>query len=84
MVRGLDTLRLLIVAVLLVVAPHLAAQCANAWIDGAGTPGVDGTVSATATWDPDGAGPATPVLVVAGEFTLAGSVLANNIATWDQ
>ncbi len=34
-------------------------------------------------WDPDGDGPLPPVLVVAGYFTTAGGVAANNLATWN-
>lgn len=41
--------------------------------------GVDGEVHATYTWD-DGDGPA---VYIGGEFTIAGSVNASNIASWD-
>src|SRR6056297_4343088 len=41
--------------------------------------GVDGEVYATFTWD-DGDGPA---VYIGGEFTLAGSVNASNVASWD-
>src|SRR5262245_15334581 len=34
-------------------------------------------------WDPDGAGPMQPLLVVGGRFTVAGSVFANSIAAYD-
>src|SRR4030095_8157977 len=34
-------------------------------------------------WDPDGAGPMPPTLVVGGEFTIAGTALANRIAACD-
>lgn len=34
-------------------------------------------------WDPDGAGPASPRLVLAGDFTVAGPVLANRIVAYD-
>ena len=34
-------------------------------------------------WDPDGPGPLPPVVVVGGSFTVAGSVVANNIAAWN-
>lgn len=60
-----------------------AAQCAAGWVQGPGVPGVYGQVLAATVWDPDGPGPAAPVLVVAGEFSLAGTVAANRIAVWD-
>jgi len=42
-------------------------------------------VIAGTMWDPDGAGPATPVLVIGGQFTVAGSALAdNNISGVDE
>ncbi|MBI4578538.1 MAG: hypothetical protein HY718_02480, partial [Planctomycetes bacterium] len=46
-------------------------------------PGVDGTVYVMTSWDPDGAGSQPEVVVVGGSFSLAGSVLANNIACWN-
>src|SRR5690606_1190579 len=46
-------------------------------------PGVGGDVFASVLWDPDGGGPATPRLVVAGAFATAGGVSASNIASWD-
>jgi hypothetical protein len=46
-------------------------------------PGVNGWVSATTTWDPDGAGPRPPALVIGGGFTLAGGVTTTNIALFD-
>ncbi|HEX6812641.1 MAG TPA: hypothetical protein VF384_13525, partial [Planctomycetota bacterium] len=38
---------------------------------------------ATTMWDPDGAGPMQPVLVVGGEFTIAGTAVARGIAAYD-
>ena len=61
----------------------LAAQCANLALPSGGMPGTSGSVSASTMWDPDGAGPATARLVVAGLFHVAGTVVANNIAAWD-
>ena len=60
-----------------------AAQCATQWLPGSGIPGTDGIVWATTTWDPDGAGLMQPLLVVGGDFTVAGTVLANRIAAYD-
>src|SRR5689334_8140481 len=46
-------------------------------------PGVNGPVHAMTNWDPDGAGPLPPLLVVGGKFTVAGSIDANHIAAWN-
>lgn len=40
-------------------------------------------VYALTTWDPDGAGPQTALLVAGGEFFTAGGVTASHIARWD-
>jgi len=62
----------------------LAAQCTPEWVPGNGLPGVQGwLVSATSMWDPDGAGPLGPRVVVGGRFTAAGNVAVNNIASYD-
>jgi len=34
-------------------------------------------------WDPDGPGPRTPVLVIGGQFKIAGTVSAGGVASWD-
>jgi trimeric autotransporter adhesin len=67
----------------LALATGVACQCTNFWLPGMGVPGVEGRVDTMLPWDPDGAGPATPVLVVGGAFTAAGDKLTNGIATWD-
>ena len=64
-------------------AAGAAAQCATQWLPGQGVRGTNGVVHATTLWDPDGAGPMHPVLVVGGEFTIAGGVVANGIAILD-
>ena len=74
---------LLTVALTVLSASQLAAQCTTAWLPGGGIPGVDGKIHATAWWDADGAGPAAPLLVVAGDFRVAGVVPANRIASYD-
>ena len=56
-----------------------SAQCTEQWLPGEGIPGLSGAVYATAVYD-DGSGPA---LYVGGSFTVAGEVLANNIAKWE-
>lgn len=65
------------------MAPCATAQCPNQWINAVGTPGVNRFVSSLASVDPDGLGPQTPVLAVAGDFTTAGGVAANRIAYFD-
>jgi hypothetical protein len=57
--------------------------CQIEWMGGGSLPGVDGTVLSVTLWDPDGSGPLKPHVVAAGEFTMAGSVDALNIAIWD-
>ncbi len=81
-------LRFALIALSLVVACSARAQSCNpAWqsfeVPTAGNPGVDGTVKATAMWDPDGAGPQTPKLIVGGQFALARNVTVSNIAAFD-
>ncbi|HVU63857.1 MAG TPA: hypothetical protein VHC70_07765, partial [Phycisphaerales bacterium] len=56
------------------------AQCLSGWQPGGGIPGVDGTVNAIVSWDPDGAGPLPAMTVIAGTFTIAGAGLVQNIA----
>jgi hypothetical protein len=46
-------------------------------------PGVVGKVLCSTMWDPDGPGPRTPVLVVGGEFLVAGDLSTANIAAFD-
>lgn len=59
------------------------AQCTNPWVPSYTVGGVDGTVRAFTTWDPDGTGPATPLWVVGGDFTFAGGSPASRIAAFD-
>jgi trimeric autotransporter adhesin len=66
------------------LASLLDAQCTTVWQPGARVPGVDGKVNAMLRWDPDGPGPATPLLVLAGQFQAAGNRVASNIASFDQ
>ncbi|MGH7243925.1 MAG: immunoglobulin domain-containing protein [Phycisphaerales bacterium] len=72
-----------VIVVVMGMSAFAHAQCSPGWLAGAGLAGVDGDVLASVVWDSDGAGPATPKLVVAGLFNLAGSTLASNIAVWD-
>ncbi len=72
------------VAATVVATPAVQAGAAKYdWRPGQPVPGVDGTVAACITWDPDGPGPLPEWLVVAGQFRVAGDVVANNIAAWD-
>jgi hypothetical protein len=68
----------------LVSAPTAQAQCQRGWLPGDGAPAATpyGVYSMT-TWDPDGPGPAAPVFVIGGRFTLVGSVQAKYVAYWN-
>lgn len=66
-----------------IVAAAASAQCTTPWLPGYGAPGTNHEVTASTMWDPDGAGPASSVLVVGGYFTLAGTTPASRIATYD-
>ena len=58
------------------------AQCSASYVPGLGMPGVDNRVDALTTWDPDGAGPASPVVVLGGDFLFAGTTPANRVVAW--
>ncbi|MEZ6036313.1 MAG: hypothetical protein R3F29_02450 [Planctomycetota bacterium] len=68
---------------LLAAAAPLTAQCTNVFGPASAIPGVAGEVYATVVWDPDGAGPQGPMLVVGGRFSAAGDVAAQGIAGFD-
>jgi hypothetical protein len=73
-----------VVASFLFLGAHAVGQCAlQPAPTGSGTPSVDGPVHASTTWDPDGPGPAPARLVVAGNFTLAGTQPAPGLAAFD-
>ncbi|MCU0865785.1 MAG: hypothetical protein MUC36_18525 [Planctomycetes bacterium] len=63
------------------LAPAVA-QCGIAFNALLPANGVDGEVIAAATWDVDGAGPLSPEVVVAGNFTRAGGLQSPGIARW--
>ncbi len=72
------------------IAGSAGGQCQPQWLPGTGVPGVDlapqpaeENAAAAVTWDPDGPGPLPPALVVGGEFGIAGSAEAANVALWD-
>lgn len=69
---------------LLAVAAPVVAQCAlQPTATGRGVPSLDGSADCLCEWDPDGAGPLGPRLVVSGWFTLAGDLPANGVAMFD-
>ena len=71
-------------AVLGFSTPRLShAQCAPDWVAGPGARGISGLSYASTSWDPDGAGPRGPVLVVGGDIGVAENLGVNNIAAWD-
>ena len=45
--------------------------------------GLNGLCTAVTSWDPDGNGPLSPVVVASGDFTSAGGVPVSGIASWD-
>ena len=61
----------------------LQGQCATQWLPGDGLPGTYGPTHAATMWDPDGAGPKAPVVVLGGGFEIAGRSAAHNIVTYD-
>lgn len=58
------------------------AQCLD-WAPGVGMPGTDAMVYASTVWDPDGTGPRPSVLLIGGNFRLAGEAVSPGIAQWD-
>ena len=81
--KGRNTIAALTIAAFLVGGTAWTPAQPCDWVPGQGAPGTDGGVYATTTWDPDGPGGQPEVLVVGGDFTVAGDVIANNIAAWD-
>ncbi|MCC6143165.1 MAG: hypothetical protein IT368_05095 [Candidatus Hydrogenedentes bacterium] len=71
------------IAVAFVGSVPAIADCPSDWRPGEGIPGVNGVVYATTLWDPDDSGPQPVMLVVGGNFTIAGTAFANNIAAWN-
>ena len=68
---------------LALTAGAVHAQCTNPWQSELAVPGTNGRAHAILRWDPDGSGPANAVWVVGGEFTRAGDVPVQNLATFD-
>ncbi|QQS07817.1 MAG: hypothetical protein IPK69_07285 [Phycisphaerales bacterium] len=66
-----------------VVASPAAAQCEPHWIPNGSAPGTDGSVTAFASFDPDGPGPQALQVYIGGQFSQVTGVPASNIARWD-
>jgi hypothetical protein len=62
-------------------ASRIARWDGSAWRPLRG--GLNDQVNSITEWDPDGVGPAAPVIVAGGTFTLADGRPANRIAQWD-
>ncbi|MEZ6037205.1 MAG: hypothetical protein R3F29_06975 [Planctomycetota bacterium] len=73
---------LFLLSALPVLAASLSGQCGRHWVR-ASAPGADDLVYTSLDWDPDGAGPAQPMLVIGGEFRTVGDVSSPNLASWD-
>lgn len=81
--RLLATPWLATILLALLLCRPTAAQCQNGWDVGAGALGTNHVIYVSTMWDPDGAGPLPPRVVVGGQFTTAGGIVANRIAQWD-
>ncbi len=73
----------LLLLVLSVCPLESTAQCIEDWKPGGSLPGLSGPVLAMTPWDRDGDGPEEPVLVVGGNFGIAGGIRTNRVAVWD-
>ncbi len=82
--RSLATNFSLLLATCIGFGGGLVAQCQTLWKTGHAAPGpiLYSDVKTTTWWDPDGAGPRGPLLVLGGNFTIP-SVGAANLATFD-
>ena len=58
-------------------------QCEFGWKSEPAMSVLNGTVYAATIWGPNTVEPQPKMLVVAGQFTLAGSTTVNRIAAWD-
>jgi hypothetical protein len=76
--------RLCLVAFLSLLSTNAGAQCVGEWRLGDDAPsGVDWSVEASTVWDPDGDGPAPPMLMLGGLFVSAAGVGSQNLVGWD-
>lgn len=69
---------------LVFVAVHAVAQCEPEWRAASSYAGVRGRVDVAEPWDPDGAGPMAPGLVVGGNFEYAGDARVRYVAFYDE
>lgn len=60
-----------------------AQTCALQWLPGQPVRGTDALVDDMTMWDPDGAGPMTPVAAIGGDFQFAGFTPAARVASYD-
>ncbi|MFN9331979.1 MAG: hypothetical protein ACK6D1_05195 [Planctomycetota bacterium] len=67
----------------LALTTFATSQCATLARPGEGYPGVGGTVHCSLLWDPDGAGPRGPQLVIGGSFVAVGNQSCAFLATFD-
>jgi hypothetical protein len=67
----------------LLLTPAAFAQCQFNLIEAGELAGLDGPAAALQVWDPDGPGPAPDLLLVSGDFTRAGNLLARGVVAWD-
>jgi hypothetical protein len=74
---------LAIFLILIFLSTPVLAQCDFDWKFGQGLPGLNGSVSAMTTWDPDGDGPQQAMLIAGGVFSIAGDTQTRSIAAWD-
>lgn len=72
-------------AAALAAAPALtlARPACPQWTPSGPYPGLNDDVTALTTWDPDGPGPRSPLLIAAGLFTHAGAFPARTVAAWN-
>ncbi len=66
-----------------VLADSPRTQCGEDLVMHAPVPGTSSWVNAMVRWDPDGAGPRNPVVVLGGKFLSAGNVYSPRVATYD-
>src|SRR5262245_28034100 len=76
-----SSLRPTLAMIALAAAAHVRAQCANSWLP-LGS-GANGDVRAMTSWDPDGPGPQSAVMVVGGTFSTIGGIFAHGVAIHD-
>src|SRR5215510_3127484 len=83
LMKGLSFRRIVVALSASLLAPHALSQSCDTWLPGQGIPGFNSAVGAVATWDPDGPGPQSEMLVVSGQFTIVDNVVAKHVAAWD-